>query len=496
MSSRNKSVGISGIASYLPPYRVKLQDWCEWTGSPWEKIHSVVGNSFRMLGPQQSVYTMAANAVLRLIERYDIDPCEVRFLALGTESSTDNSAGAIIVKGMVDEALKLKNSAPLARDCEVPEYKHACLGGIYALKNALRYVATDGGNSKAIVVCSDVALYERGSSGEPTQGAGAVAMLVENNPGLATINLQDSGTASDYRGIDFRKPIQFRNGGGKLKACRDIPVFNGKYSTSCYIDEMLRSLENMYDKRGQSPDAYIRQLDAVFMHRPFRRMPETGWGMAYLFALANNQTPENTQELTEYCNAAGLSLSEVQEEILSRPDVTEFGVQDRIGEEALPQCMTLLKHFRRSENFSKFVTEKMSLGSDTMMDLGNLYSGALPTWLAAGFEDALAKNIDLADKEILLLGYGSGDAAEAIPVTITKNWQTAASKIRLADALDNTIDISFDQYVALREGDNVGALGYEPSAEFVIDRVGSQHEPSFQDEGIEYYRFINQPGAS
>jgi len=131
-----------------------------------------------------------------------------------------------------------------------------------------------------------------------------------------------------------------------------------------------------------------------------------------------------------------------------------------------------------------------------MMNLGNLYSGALPTWLAAGCEDAFDQGLDLADKEVLLLGYGSGDAAEAIPVTIAKNWQTAASKIRLTEALDNTIDISFEQYVALREGDNVGALGYEPSAEFIIDRVGSQHEPSFQDEGIEYYRFVNQPGAS
>jgi len=43
---------------------------------------------------------MAANATLRLIERYGVDPARVRYLALGTESSTDNSAGAIIVKGM------------------------------------------------------------------------------------------------------------------------------------------------------------------------------------------------------------------------------------------------------------------------------------------------------------------------------------------------------------------------------------------------------------
>ena len=172
--------GLSGMALYLPAYRVDLQQWCEWTGGDWQKIRQVVGSGFRLLGPRQSVYTMAANALLRLIRNYDVDPTRIRYLALGTESSTDNSAGAIIVKGMVDDALRALGPAPIARNCEVPEFKHACLGGIYALKSAVRFLSTDGDDSLAVVVCADKALYERGSSGEPTQGAGAVAMLLES----------------------------------------------------------------------------------------------------------------------------------------------------------------------------------------------------------------------------------------------------------------------------------------------------------------------------
>ena len=34
---------------------------------------------------------------------------------------------------------------------------------------------TDAPSLKAIVVCSDIALYQIGASGEPTQGAGAIA---------------------------------------------------------------------------------------------------------------------------------------------------------------------------------------------------------------------------------------------------------------------------------------------------------------------------------
>ena len=82
--------GISGMSLYVPAHRVDLEQWCSWTGNSWDKVKAVVGKSFRVPGPHENVYTMAANAVLRLIEQYDVDPSRVGFLGLGTESSTDN----------------------------------------------------------------------------------------------------------------------------------------------------------------------------------------------------------------------------------------------------------------------------------------------------------------------------------------------------------------------------------------------------------------------
>ena len=128
----------------------------------------------------------------------------IGLLALGTESSNDNSAGSIIIKGMLDQALDQLQLPRLSQHCEVPEVKHACLGGVYALKNAVRHCLLE--DSAAIVICSDLALYARGSSGEPTQGAGAVALLVERDPALASLDLNHAGRASDYRISDFRKP--------------------------------------------------------------------------------------------------------------------------------------------------------------------------------------------------------------------------------------------------------------------------------------------------
>ena len=113
--------GISGMSLYVPALRVPLEQWCAWTGSPWNKVKNVVGNSFRCPGPRENVYTMAAGAVLRLIRDYDVDPQRVRMLALGTETSTDNSAGAVIVRGMVDRALDQLGLPRLSRALEVPE---------------------------------------------------------------------------------------------------------------------------------------------------------------------------------------------------------------------------------------------------------------------------------------------------------------------------------------------------------------------------------------
>ena len=482
-----RTIGLSGLSVYLPPYRVDLERWCDWTGAEWEKIRQVVGSGFRLLGPQQSIYTMAANAVLRLIKHYDIDPAKVRYLALGTESSTDNSAGAIIVKGMVDKALKGLGFPALSRNCEVPEFKHACLGGIYGLKNALRFLGMDGDDSVAIVVCADKALYERGSSGEPTQGAGAVAMLLTGEPDIASIDLRQSGTASDYRGVDFRKPLINRNGTGASPEFVDIPIYNGKYSTSCYVDEMQRALEDMYRKRKINAIDHLHAVEAVFMHRPYQRMPETGWGMAYLFALANGGQKE-LEELNEYCSSAKISMDEFIAEVQSAPDLASFAVRERISDEIFPHGLKVLKSFRHSTAFQQYVRKKISLGTDGMLELGNLYTAALPAWLAAGLEDAREQDINLDDKEVLLVGYGSGDAADAIPMKIVPGWRKAVAAIDFKAALNPSIDLSHDQYLALRDRGVTTGLGYAPSAEFVVDRIGSETTQVFPDAGIEYYR--------
>jgi hydroxymethylglutaryl-CoA synthase len=434
---------------------------------------------------------MAATAVIRLIDQYDIDPARVKFLGLGTESSTDNSAGAIIVKGMVDHALVARGKEPISRSCEVPEFKHACLGGVYGMKGAIRHLALDGAGGQAIVVCADIAEYARGSSGEPTQGAGAVAMLLEENPTLAIVDLVGSGSASDYRIMDFRKPMSRFCGQDRSEThqVQDFPVFNGKYSTTCYVDETLHALSDMYEKRELNPIAYLRSLRTVFMHRPYRRMPETGWAVSYLFALGEGDN-EDRAELASYCYEAGVDPHDVRAEMLGKPAVTMLADPESLNYEAYPLAMAVLRVFRASRHYRREILDKLATGSDTMLDLGNLYTAALPAWMATGFEQALDEGSLAAGEEVLTLGYGSGDAAEVIPFFMSEDWQAAASKIRFGEAMSLTVDLNAEQYHALHDGKRVSGLDHIPRNEFIIDRVGRSDDRHFSDLGIEYYRYV------
>jgi len=483
--------GVSGMSIYVPRLRVRLEDWCGWTGNSWDKIQAVVGRSFRVPTRHENVYTMAANAVLRLIQNYDIDPTQVGFLGLGTESSTDNAAGAVIVRGMVDRGLEALGRPRLSRHMEVPEFKHACLGGMYALKAALRYASCDAGDRVAIVVCADVAEYERGSTGEQTQGAGAVALLVTRQAKLFEVDLAHAGCASDYRGPDFRKP--FSRHFNKVYApntqrMSDFPVFSGKYSTFSYLDETVHAVEDMLRKLNVSAGKYYDSVHSLFFHRPYQMMPVQAMSFLYVRGLARGD--HHRDELKTLCNEAGVPVESVISEALSTPDlyaaVRKAGADVADPYEATTAVASLV---RKSARFRELLQQKMSLGSSLTRDMGNLYSAALPSWLAAGFAEAAERKLDLTQRAMVAVGYGSGDAAEAWPIRAVPGWEAAAARINAHAAIANPLDLTREQYEALHDGRDVD-LEYVPQDEFVITHVGDTYDSSFQDLGVEYYKYV------
>ena len=236
------------------------------------------------------------------------------------------------------------------------------------------------------------------------------------------------------------------------------------------------------------PADYYHSLGAVFMHRPYHRMPLSSFAMSYLFGLANNGA-SGRAELEAHCRQANLDPEAVLREMRSTPDVLQLVRDGNIDDDVYPLSIALLKEFRTSEVFKELVSSKMSLGSEPMKDIGNVYCAALPAWMAAGLEEAAGEGRDLSGQNILAVGYGSGDAAEAIPMQLVDGWEAAASRIGFQDALEPYQTLTQDQYERLHDTGQAEGL-VDPEDGFVIDSVGESSNPSFSDEGIEYYRFV------
>lgn len=481
-----RGAGLSGLALHVPRPRVELRRFAEWTGGDPGKLDAIIGRAFRVAQPQEDVYTLAAGAVLRLVDNYEVDPATIGMLALGTESSVDNAVGAVIVRGMIDDALRARGRQPLPRDVEVPEVKHACLGGMYALKHATRYVQTDGADRVAIVVAADIAQYERGSTGEPTQGAGAVAMLVEPRARLLELDLRRSGSSSDERGWDFRKPFarhfmdEYPEG---ARGTHDFPVFNGRYSTVCYVDAVLHALASLQRRTGEDARTLLASPSAVLMHRPYERMPQQALSIAWVAALA---AAGDEAALAPALRAADVSLEALRRELDAaerlRDGVREHGPDFDPYARASAVARALAK-----DAAWQAVLGKTALGRDAVRQLGNLYTASLPAWIAAALDEAARTSVPLHEQPLLLVGYGSGDAAEAWHARAVPDWQTAAARIGVDAALAGAIELERADYEALHAR-RAPARPLPLPSPFSIAGVGRRHEPGWQDTGIAHYR--------
>jgi hydroxymethylglutaryl-CoA synthase len=184
-----------------------------------------------------------------------------------------------------------------------------------------------------------------------------------------------------------------------------------------------------------------------------------------------------------------VSFDAVIAETESTPDLYAPILRGELPPNPYEATSAVASILRKEPSFNELLAQKMALGREWVKDLGNLYSAALPAWLAAGLEEAVTRNVSLAGEPMVAVGYGSGDAAEAIPVRAVPNWEVAAARIGFRDALANPLDLNQAQYEAVHDG-REAELNYEPQREFRISRVGRLYEPAFQDLGVEYYDYV------
>jgi hydroxymethylglutaryl-CoA synthase len=215
--------------------------------------------------------------------------------------------------------------------------------------------------------------------------------------------------------------------------------------------------------------------------------------LAALYVWGLTQNEEHLEEFKSLCEDAGVDSALAVTEANSSPDFFRVAVAGNINRDMYPQITRIVKYFRSSHKFESVLKRKMQYGVKTMKEFGNLYTGSLPAWIAAGIEEAYKENIDITRKAFLTIGYGSGDAAEAMMIYIADDWRQAAAQIGVNQALEGAIDLSKDEYEALHDGLSEPCPAYEPSEQFIVDRIGD-HSNGYQDLGIEYYRFVLDDG--
>ena len=181
---------------------------------------------------------------------------------VATESAIDNAKAAAV------QIHHLLNIQPFARCFEM---KEACYAATPAIQLAKDYLANRP-NEKVLVIASDTARYGIESGGEPTQGAGAVAMLISHQPRILQLN--DDAVAYTADVYDFWRPTGHK-----------YPLVAGALSKDAYIE----SFQESWKEYARREDKSLSDFESLCFHVPFTKM-----GKKALDSIIND-TDETTQ---------------------------------------------------------------------------------------------------------------------------------------------------------------------------------------------------------
>jgi hydroxymethylglutaryl-CoA synthase len=238
------SVGIHDLAIATGHHVLELDDLAATTGVDPAKYHVGIGqDAFSVPAPDEDIVTMGAAAAAEVLGRHGVEG--IRTVLFATESGIDQSkAAGVFVHGLLG----------LPRNVRVVELKQACYGGTAAVQMALGIIARDP-SERVLVITADVARYDVDTAAEPTQGAGAVAMLIAADPDLIELEPQSGLFTADVD--DFWRPND-----------RSTALVDGRLSVTAYVDAFIGAWDDLAARGG--PD--IASIDRFVHHQPFTKM--------------------------------------------------------------------------------------------------------------------------------------------------------------------------------------------------------------------------------
>ena len=401
--------GIEAASYYVPSLYLEIQDLAAQRNIEAAKLEKGLG-LHKMAFPDvhEDAATFAAEALLKLINDYKINPKEIARIYLGTESALDAAKPtATYAMQMVEGVLESQYGARVFKNCDVVDLTFACLGAVDAFQNCLDYVRANP-DKKAVVIASDYAKYELASSGEYTQGGGAVAVLVSSNPKLLEID-SVFGVATESV-FDFFKPrrtaakSELANAGENMpdtiEIFTDEPVFDGQYSNQCYQDRIREAYQHYVEQTGNN--------------KPYENWRYLIFHLPYAF--------HGKRVFTElYSLENKLAYSNADEQ----------------------------KAVAKSEAYIQFINEKIEPSQRASSEIGNMYTASIFMALLSALQVSYDAGEDLSGQEIGFLGYGSGSKSKVFVGKVSNEWKDVVSEWNLFSSLQNRTKISFETYEQL-----------------------------------------------
>lgn len=444
-------IGIDDMAFYAPKLYLDIRALAERRNISYEKLSQGLGLlKMAVCDVHEDAATMAAEAVAELIERNRLDPRQIGRIYLGTESALDMAkpTGTYAVE-MLSQRFAERFGAGCFRHCDVLDMTFACIGATDALQNTLDWVAA-GRDRTGIVVASDIAKYELGSTGEYTQGAGAVAMLVKWNPRLLAVR-RIFGVAMESV-HDFYKP--------RREKFTETPVFDGQFSNLCYQNRMAEALD---DFRRRAIDA------GLFREDQFKALSERWARMIFHLPYAFHAKRMYVERFIGERKQKGVWETDVSKYGFNEPMQERFA-DDKAFEKAKA---VFFKSVSESPLYSRFVAEKLEKAQRASRDTGNLYTASLFLALMSALECDHDEGKNLAGKRIGFVAYGSGSKAKVFEAVVRREWGGVAQQFGVFKKLQNRRAIDYDQYEALHTGAQEGPVHAE-RGRWGLERIGQE----------------------
>jgi hydroxymethylglutaryl-CoA synthase len=448
------AVGIDDLAIYVPKLYIDYKDFAEARGIDPQKLEYGIGiKKMALADANQDSACMAANACLKLMQRNHLHPQDIGRMYVATESALDESkAMNSFVVGMLEQIYG-EGSFEHAGGIEC---KFACVSGSYALYDNANWIRAEENSGKAaIVIVSDIAKYDIGSSGEYTQGAGAVAMLITKNPRLMAFDQKVASTIikNEY---DFYRPF------GK-----ETPLVNGTYSNLLYLIQVRKAFDS-YKERAiksgliklQDGESITDHIDFFSVHLPYRKMGEKA--LAYLLRHEWRHLPRWKNVIKEIGMAEPHPKDQrgTIESILAD---TEFMKADEKFRRA----------FMQTSYFNEVFEKKMASSLEASAIIGNLYTASMYMGLRSLLEFEYKKGTDLEDKRVGFGSYGSGSSAMVFSGIIQPDYKEIVKRMDLEQDIGERVKLPIEVYERLHRNEKTcSEFLARPHKEFVLVKVG------------------------